>query len=88
MPDTTSPPPATDPSPEAMAIAHEILPTTYAQRTTYNAELQIARALDAFRREGVEPYAAALREIALLPDVSADEAAGIAMRALNWSQLP
>jgi hypothetical protein len=44
----------TDTTPEALAIAREVLPTTYSQRTTFNAELQIARALDAFAQARVE----------------------------------
>lgn len=48
-------------------------------------------ALDRFRaaeREQKDVMAAALREIALLPDESAHAAPTLAMHALNWSKIP
>lgn len=47
MPSTTTPPPATDPSPEALANAKHFV-------TGPGAREELARMFDAFRREGVE----------------------------------
>lgn len=74
---------AADPPPEALAWAHEFNVMWHLP----GSDLELSILLDRFAAERVETYAAALREIALLPDVSADEAPAIAMRALNWKQV-
>lgn len=73
------------PTPEALKAAADALPITWGKQLV----IDVAGALDAFAQAAVEPYAAALREIALLPGAGAGPVAKkIAMKALNWSEMP